>query len=174
MPRLKPWPCLKLTPLEAVATESYRERLAEAASSDGVRCDCCGGKAKVYSYFITGNMARCLAWMVRRSAANGHKYVRIRDVVPRWFLASPQYNRLKKWGLIECLRPGSWRVTQKGIDFFNGATTVQKYVHTFHNKIVKFSGEDVNFSMCTGKFDLAKLMSGKYDSDDVEEPVNSD
>jgi hypothetical protein len=74
------------------------------------------------------------------------------------------------WGLLEeerIVRPdggrsGWWRLTARGALFVNGEIGLDKYVHIYDGRALRFSGATVGIKQCLGeKFDYAELMYGK-------------
>ncbi len=79
------------------------------------------------------------------------------------------YAKLRHWGLIEkssdAPEPdkkanGMWRITQAGVDYVKGRTTVSEIALLYNNKCWGFKGNQVDIKKSLGtKFDYSELMN---------------
>lgn len=139
---------------------------------DGETCPCCKQFAKVYPRMIYGKMAAALIRLHAVSRPD-FSFVHVSKIdVPtiRSVVFSGDFAKLALWELIEPMPKdekdktkranGSWRITQRGIDFVNGKITVPKYVKIYDGRRIGFDdSEMVSIQNCLGeKFDYAELM----------------
>lgn len=104
-------------------------------------CHYCGAKMKEYPFTLRKGIVRALVKWYKK---NGLEYGKKADVK----LSRGEYSNwahLRYWGLIEALpgdgRGGTWRVTQKGLDFITGKISLRKKVWTWRNKIQREEGQ---------------------------------
>jgi len=103
-------------------------------------CECCGAKMEEYGITLRKGIVRALVKWYKK---NGLEYGKKAEVK----LSRGEYSNwahLRYWGLIE--RPksdgrgGTWRVTQKGLDFITGKISLRKKVWTWRNKVQREEG----------------------------------
>lgn len=131
----------------------------------GVKCPCCGQMVRKWRYCLTSSVALCLIEMYKLHI-NGKEWVHVNtEIRPQ---SGGFFSLLKWWKLIE-IKPkegedkrvsGYWRLTKSGEQFVLGNITVPKYVETYDNKLIGFSGDPVNIKQVLGKkFSYEELMT---------------
>lgn len=134
----------------------------------GVTCPCCTQRAQCYKRKLNASTARILIEMLRLSGT-GQKRAWVN--IPRLGLGRADEAKARYWGLIEPMpgvrgdgstRTGWWRLTDRGVAFVRGATSVPKYVYLYNGRMVGQSdGEKVTITDVLGtKFNYAELMAG--------------
>jgi len=138
---------------------------------NGEKCTTCGQRVKVYKRTIYGAMAYLLIDLIWRQSDIGEDWTHVGAIhMPNGRdagAAGGAFSLLRLWNLIEqktnektekrC--SGLWRPTSKGVDFCSKRIKVTKYCHVYDNKIMGWSGPQVNVVDCLGeKFNYAELM----------------
>jgi hypothetical protein len=141
--------------------------MAEGMVDDGTHCPCCGRWAKVNGRPFNSTMARGLIWLARK-AGRDRRWVDVPKEAPRWLVKSNQISITAHWGFVESKESadpkkkttGLWRPTPRGVGFARGRIKVRQRVHTFNNRVVGWSGPEVDVEDALGtKFNYAEVMS---------------
>ena len=137
------------------------------------RCQCCGGRSKVYAYRL-GSYARVLIWMAFHGRRGEYLHVPTSGAIN----GGGDYAKLRYWDLIQKSpknpdpkkrSSGLWKLTELGRDFAHNRTTVSVACYYGHPEggVLGFEPEQVNIVDALGKyFDYEKLMAG-YRRDEV-------
>ena len=148
------------------------ERFRKATAKHNA-CPCCGQNVKLRKRRLNAKMVQVVGWMVAMFRENGGDWIHLPSVAPRFVIRSREHGRLHTcWGLIEPMPnlddptkkcSGSWRPTQKGIDFIRGlpSADVPPYALTFDHKCYGMRGEPKSArQLLEGSgFDYRELMS---------------
>ncbi len=128
----------------------------------GTTCPCCDQTVKMYQNKLTGYMASIL---IKFYKEDWGKWI---NPIEQFNTVNGDYAKLRHWGLIEKSKEkpspdkkasGNWRITQAGIDFVKGRTTVSQKVKLYNNKCWGFTGDKVNIRQALGtKFNFQELM----------------
>lgn len=120
----------------------------------GVLCPCCDQLAKVYKRRIYKTVARQFLTFAKAALAGG--WVDVRSIAMR----GGDFAKLAYWGLIEERQKdpddkdrrtsGWWRLTEKGRQFAENATTVPTFAHVYNGRVVRFSGPPASIVSALG------------------------
>ena len=159
---------------EQVQTGILLEELRELSKQPISKCECCGGRSKVYAYKL-GSYARVLCWLahmdrVSKNSSGNPLF---------WHVPSSgaingggDYAKLRYWDLIapQPTNPdpkkrssGMWRLTDAGHDFAIGDITVSAvcYYRQPEGGVLGFEPEQISIQEAVGKqFNYTKLMQG--------------
>lgn len=140
----------------------------KCATNNGVICPCCGQFFKLYKKRCHQEMATFLIKLVRAWKTHMRFYT-TRDLYPRDHKATTEGVLLRHWGLIEVLEAnntagapaGSYRPTDKGLQFVHGVISIPSHVHLLNNRAIGFSDKKITIREALGsKFNYDELMSG--------------
>ncbi len=132
----------------------------------GVRCPACEQRAQVYKRQIYAGMVRALVLMYREGDFGRRLYVHVPSIDPA---RGGDVAKLEFWGLIEEERvkredggrAGFWRVTERGEEWLQRRTSVQKYARVYDGRLLNLTGVSVGVDDALGtKFRLDELMEG--------------
>ena len=134
---------------------------------DGSTCPLCTQFAKVYYRKINHGMVRGLVALYRQRDNGNSGYAHL----PTLGLGQlgGQMSRLTYWGLIQEERrerddgghAGWWRITEEGIDFLRGRTSVPEYARIYDGRLLGLTGDPCSVTdAIKGHFDLRELMEG--------------
>ena len=87
------------------------------------------------------------------------------DVVTPLMFRGVSYSKLQFWDLLEpdLKEKGRWRITDLGIEFLLGRTTIPKHAVTYNASRIKYTGEQVTVKECWDeKFNWNQLMGGIF------------
>lgn len=144
------------------------EELREAAKKPISRCDCCGGKTKIYRRKLNAGMAWALCWLAKNRALN---WTHINQM-PRRSINSREFGKLFFWGLITEKREenkgtkrtsGIYRVTIKGSAFAFNRIKVPShaFIQSPGSRLVGFEETHTSIIDALGKhFNYEELMRG--------------
>jgi len=135
----------------------------------GVHCPCCGQHAKIYKRPVSGNMALVLIALYRQ----GRDWIHLEDTprpddATKEAISKREWAKMAYWGLIEqkevtstkTKNSGVWRITEAGIDFVLGRSSIQKYAIIYAAQLLGFKGKQVTIDDALGeKFDYVELMT---------------
>jgi hypothetical protein len=156
----------------------------ELETGNRLTCYCCGRTAALGRRTIDASMARTLIHIYRRNMA-GQDWVNTSHDLPHGLSSTAAL--LRHWGLAESKNPvskgrndesGLWKVTQLGMEFVEGMTSVPGKIMTWKGKIIKQPhGAAITLKDALGKkFSLAELMreelGGRAGSGIVREDSN--
>lgn len=131
----------------------------------GAHCPLCGQRAQMYHRKINSGMARSLIHMYRIAGPHPDRWIHVSQIGAK----SREEGKLVHWGLLEEQkavglhggRAGYWRLTQKGLDFVQGKTTVHSHVFIYDGRFYGFDGSQVTIKDALGaKFDYNELLNG--------------
>ena len=134
------------------------------------RCQCCGGRSKVYAYRL-GSYARVLIWMAFHGRRGEYLHVPTSGAIN----GGGDYAKLRYWEHFEKSpdpkkrSSGLWKLTELGRDFAHNRTSVSVACYYGHPEggVLGFEPEQVNIVDALGKyFDYEKLMA-VYRRDEV-------
>lgn len=132
------------------------QQIVQKALDDGkmIDCPCCAQTVKKYPRSIYKAMLTALALMVRRPDGVVHK--ELLDLG----LHSGDYAKLAYWALAERDPETTiWTATPLGLSFYEGRTSVPKYVYVYNGEVLGCSDEQVTIEDCRKKFDLNELLN---------------
>jgi hypothetical protein len=118
-------------------------------------------------------MARGLIWLARKAGAE-RRWVDIPKEAPRWLVKSNQISITALWDFVESQKSadpkkkatGLWRPTPRGVGFAKGRIKVRQRVHTFNNRVVGWSGPEIDVKEALGKnFDYTEVMKMVMEED---------
>lgn len=121
--------------------------LAHMFSKEGAQCPCCGGLAKVKSYAVGGQLAYGLQLLYNSRPAPLH--------VKQFAGDSRMHGILRHAGLIEqptgdpskpFNRSGYWVITDRGVDWIEGRTTIPQHIHVMYKTLIGGSIEQITFA----------------------------
>jgi len=159
---------------EQVQTGIPLEELRELSKQPISKCECCGGRSKVYAYKL-GSYARVLCWMahmdrVSKNSSGDPLF---------WHVPSSgaingggDYAKLRYWDLIapqptnsdpKKRSSGMWKLTDLGRDFVYERTSVSSTCYYRHPEggVIGFEPEQIGIRDALGKhFDYQALMNG--------------
>lgn len=128
----------------------------------GSTCPCCGQGVKLYHRPIYFNQAFSLINLYKL----GPGYFHI-SAFSTGRTGGGDFAKLRFWGLI-AEQPntddgkrtsGMWEITEKGINWVLGETTVQKYVDIYNQKPISFSSDQISIREALGNdFNYDELM----------------
>lgn len=135
----------------------------------GTKCPCCKQFVKIYKRQIYKTMALGLIELYRQGGVKD--FVHITTLLNNPEIAARglggDFSKLALWGLIEEKEnsetkkrtSGLWRLTEKGINFIKGKSSVPKYVFIYNGKLAEKSAEHVSIRDVLGKeFDYTSLI----------------
>ena len=145
-----------------------RDTLADARKrllanlDDGTTCPCCKQFAKRYRRRILGKMAVCLITLRKAgramTAEEMNKILRHMKTTS----ATADMAKLRYWGLIVEAGDKRWRITDDGISFVDGVSTVREWAVIYNGECESMEGSWVTIQDALGKsFDYAELMRGQ-------------
>lgn len=159
---------------------SAKGRWQALIEGEGGRCPCCGRWGKVYRRPLNARMAAAMIWLSQNGGLTD--WVHLPTKAPRWITRSYQTANLRWWGLLErkpndpevsdTSTSGLWRLTQKGIDWINGRTTVPKFLWTYDDAVVREDEPLITVQECLtirSSFSYTDMMAGRFDGLDDEE-----
>ena len=110
-------------------------------------CEHCGHKSVEYKFGFNKGLAAFLAKLYIKNAPCrtddlGLTYAQRTNSqkLRYWDLARPHINEESK------IKKGVWVITQKGKDFVEHRTKINKYVIMRNNKFVRYEGEEITFN----------------------------
>jgi len=142
------------------------KRWLRANWDEGVHCPACGQDVKRYKRKLSSGMATALIRLYHKSGGNTLEWVHISELQP---LNGGEFAQLKRWQFIdehlnedETKRTsGTWRMTNRGIDFVRGKIKARSHVWTYNGKTVGWSDEHITIQQALGdKFNYTELMRG--------------
>lgn len=137
-------------------------------TNEGLICPGCGQFFKKYKKRCHTEMALFLIKLVKMWKRH-MRYYTTRELFPKDHKATTEGVLLRHWGLIEVLEAhntagapaGSYRPTEKGLQFVHGVISIPSHVHLVNNRGVGFSDKMITIKEALGtKFDYDVLMSG--------------
>lgn len=136
----------------AETLEDARSRVMRGLD-DGVKCPCCGQRAKRYRRTIYKSLAMTLKTMAAAEVGDDGAFdvraVKMRGGDPA---------KLRFWGLIEEVATGRWRVTDLGHGFLSGIVSVPRYVFLYDGMVTKKSDEEMTVLDALGQnFDREEI-----------------
>lgn len=146
------------------------ERLRAMARRDIDRCECCGGRTKVYRRKLNSGMAATLCWMATHEAGEWKHLAR---EAGRYVLRNRDYSKLTHWRMVE-ERPnlndpskrtsGFWRITDRGWEFAANQTREPShiFVQSPGERFLGFEETSTDVIEALGDhFDYTELMYGE-------------
>ena len=149
-----------------IETIAEGKQLLRAQWEKGVSCPCCGQFVKLYKRKLNSNQARDLIRLYRKSGGNTEVFVHVSQFSMD---RGGDFAKLAYWGLTTDApnddknkrTSGMWRITEAGIDFVNGKSTVPKYTFTYNSKSVSQSQARIDIYKAIGtRFSYSELMRG--------------
>jgi len=146
-----------------------KQYVQKGMKNGGVKCPCCGKKAKIWTRGITSSMAKSLINLVRRYLKERKAYHISQFYAKTSGSWGGDFALMRHWGLIEGVydpKTGKriqamWTPTDKGIDFVLGKIRVIRSADTYNGKILAWSEDKVDIRDALGnKFDYDKLVAG--------------
>ena len=164
---------------QQVQTVIPLEELRELSKQPISKCECCGGRSKVYAYKL-GSYARVLCWMSHsEDQLNRLTMSHVSDENRSFHIPSSgaingggDYAKLRYWDLIapQPTNPdpkkrssGMWKLTDLGRDFVHQRTSVSSTCYYRHPEggVIGFEHEQIGIRDVLGKhFDYQALMNG--------------
>lgn len=146
--------------------ENEKNKVMAEAKKDGCECPICGQFVKVYKRTIHATMARQLISAYRK---NGTQFFHLSDVVSEGLTGAGDFSKLEMWGLIAGQQhikgedgkrtSGIWRITDDGVAFLQGLSSVKKYAVVYNGRCIDMTGEPISITDALGKnFDYLELM----------------
>lgn len=144
--------------------QDYVKEYAE----DGVYCPCCERLVKLYKRKLHSEMAAFLFRLVFAYKTHPRWYS-TRELVPGTSKSTTDGSYLVHWDLVQKEpaknnsggKAGSYKPTQRGIDFVMGEVVVPSHIHMLCGELVGYSDDYVTFAECIeNKFDYDELMKG--------------
>jgi len=133
----------------------------------GVVCPCCEQYVKLYQRKLNSGMAMALIRIYKKSPTD---WLEVKDFFRQYrYHNGHDWTLLRHWGLlvekIQTERKGKqkcsgiWKITQKGIDFILGKTTVPKFLLMYNQIGYGLMGADITIlDALTSKFNYDELM----------------
>jgi hypothetical protein len=131
----------------------------------GCYCPCCNQNVKLYKRPVNATMALIL---INLSKISLSEFVHASKLYEGFGHLGGDFPKLKHWQLIEEMpnddntkkNSGSWRITDKGVGFLLGDVKIPKYIITYNNECLGFSGEEIDINVALGeKFNYSELMA---------------
>lgn len=123
-------------------------------AKDLKHCDHCGAPMNEYSYKFDKGHASILAALYRLGGTARNEEMGLdkhldRDVhkLAYWELAEP-YTETED----DVRKRGMWRITQKGIDFLHGRTTIIPRAWIYRKNVVRLEGEPIYISSVSDEY----------------------
>ena len=155
------------------------EELRELSKQPISKCECCGGRSKVYAYKL-GSYARVLCWLAHSEDQPDRSTMGHVSGEDRYFHipssgainGGGDYAKLRYWDLIapQPTNPdpkkrssGMWKLTDLGRDFVHERTSVSSVCYYRHPEggVVGFEPEQIGIRDALGKhFNYQSLMAG--------------
>jgi len=141
--------------------EDARQYIADNREK-GVDCPCCGKYLKVWRKSIVSTSA---AELIRLVGKYRGEAIHIDDFCIE--AKDRNFSQLVLWGLVvpeknddrKKRSPGRWIPTAEGKYFARGLRSIDKYVLTYDNHILKFEGPKITIrDALNNKFDYEKLL----------------
>lgn len=143
----------------------------------GCRCPCCNKHVQTYERKLNRTMAASLQWIVWESGSylRWGGWVNVPNSAPSWLLKSNQHTTLAWWGLIERRlnddptkkSSGTWRPTEKGIQFASGKISVPEAVYTEDGVPVGYSTKEIRIYDRLGNFNHGEVMGASVFPDSL-------
>lgn len=134
-------------------------------NKDGLTCPCCNRFAKIYKRRLHATIASQLIKLYKLGGANN--YIHTKHLVVGSGISD--FSKAKYWGLIEAnpelptdgkKTNGTWRLTNKGVNFIKGNSTISKYILIYQDAPLGESSESVNiYDVLEDKFNYQQLMA---------------
>ena len=139
----------------------------------GLRCPCCDRIVKTYKYPMNVGLARAMiaAYRITKELqpADGWFHLQRQFTSHLGLNANSLcYSRLKWWGMLESSTQtpsedknatGSWRITEKGKQFVEGAILVPESIQVYDNNLVGISDGYIDIhTALTVAFNYSELM----------------
>jgi hypothetical protein len=126
-------------------------------AGEATPCPCCNQTVKMYRRKLNRNMAAGLLLLYRTSGTEFADTSRLDG----W--RDGERQKLRWWGLIEGSptdERATWRVTDRGVGWLTGGSTVKSHVLLYNSKCLGLDGNDLTFPDALGEpFDLAELLA---------------
>lgn len=142
------------------------ELVRKAKQPNGTRCHVCNGKTQIYHRRFNGGMASTLIYMYR-FGQDWFNIGRFLKAVRETHVAD--YTKLIFWDLMQRHpgksedgnKCGKYRITQEGIDFAEGYTTIWSHVYEYQSNVLAFDGEQIDIvdALAGEKFNYDELLS---------------
>lgn len=138
-------------------------------TDEGARCPCCHQWAQVYYRTINSGMAIGAIKLYRWMQDHPGEYAHLPTVIGR---RSSEETKLAYWSLIEeqpASRPdggrtGCWRLTNSGIDWVCGRTSMPWYAKVYDDRVLGFSQESRS-GQYRGRKSVKDALGSKFDYD---------
>jgi hypothetical protein len=129
-----------------IADEQKRIKLELNA---GTECRACHRLAKLNKKKLSGKMLQGLIILYNRNLKAPREYHKVLSIKDTLIVAD--LPKLRNWGMIDRpfntdskkKTPGTWRITQVGIDFVLGKTQAKEAMYTYNNEVIRWSEEMV-------------------------------
>jgi len=129
----------------------------------GCSCPSCGQHVRMWKKSL---ISSAVADLIRLVSKYKGKPIHINEFTQQ----RSNFYTLSYWGLIspgntehseDKKTSGEWIPTQKGIDFVNKKSVLQKYALTYNNKVICFEGKNIDIITALGnKFNYQELING--------------
>lgn len=137
-------------------------------SDKGANCPACDRFVKIYKRNLNaGIVVNLFGFMSADIKARG-QYIHVYEMMKGGdSFFNMEYAKLGWWKFIEKMphtegvkkSSGFWRITEKGRSFTKNMSSVESTAHIYDDRVVGFSGEQVNIRTALGKkFDYQMLM----------------
>lgn len=147
------------------AKQSLRDNWKE-----GIDCPCCKQFVKLQKRTLYSSMARVLILIYKKHFEVGRtEWIDVHQLMRENKINVPDYTKFKFWGMLESKiekrdddsnRNGKWRISQKGIDFVLGRSTVPKYFLVYNDGVYGQSNKLVTIQEALGKnFNYQEMMN---------------
>ena len=147
---------------------------AEAAETGGGICPCCDRFTKIYTRRFNKAMAESLVWIFtenyKTNRLTSFIFINIGDSAPRYVIRNGgSLASCRWWGLVEKKintddkkhSSGTWRITQKAVDFIRGNILIPSHVDTYNSHKVGESFTEITIDGGLGRpFNYQELMRG--------------
>ena len=139
--------------------------------NDGVRCPCCTQWAQVYYRTINSGMAIGAIRLYRWQQDHPGEFAHLPTIVGR---RSSEEAKLSYWHLLEeepATRPdggrtGRWRLTNSGIEWVKGTTTMPWYAKVYNDRVLWYSLESRS-GQVKGRKSIRDALGDGFDYNDL-------
>lgn len=124
-------------------------------------CECCGAKIVEYRFVFNRGLAVFLGRLFDTSGPD--KQPVKTDSLKLTYSQRTNSQKLRYWGLAQPVidanterKRGWWQITDKGMKFVLGQTTIPKYAYTMRNVITRLDGERIRFLQVSNGYEYRK------------------
>lgn len=123
----------------------------------------------MYRRKLNRTMVRGLIWLYRQRCRQGGAFIDTANLAPREMVRTNQWPSCRWWGLIESQpneddpskkESGMWRLTELGVSFTEGRTTVPSHCYHYNGETMAHSDTQTTIEQALGEpFHYGEMMS---------------